>query len=50
MNDDLKEVRFDIYCDLCIYKDKPEKEDPCNECLNYGMMEETERPYYFKQA
>lgn len=30
-----KIVRFDIYCPMCIHKDDPETDDPCNECLNY---------------
>lgn len=28
-----KIVRFDIYCDTCKFKDVPETDDPCNECL-----------------
>lgn len=28
-----KEVYFDQYCNNCKYKDKLEKDDPCDECL-----------------
>lgn len=33
MEDVYKEVYFDKYCSTCKYKDLPEEEDPCDECL-----------------
>lgn len=42
--DDFKEVRFDIYCGKCEYSKKEGYEDPCNECLEQGMREGTEKP------
>ena len=43
-DENLKEVRFDRYCKLCINKDLEETKDPCNECLEYGMREGTVKP------
>ncbi len=44
-----KEVRFDIYCKTCKYAKLPEYYDPCNECLESGMNEETEKPVYWEE-
>ena len=33
MEDNYKEVYFARYCITCKYKDKPEEEDPCYDCL-----------------
>ena len=49
MNTNRKEVRFDIWCAKCKYKDLDEKHDPCNECLDEGGREETTKPLYFEQ-
>lgn len=45
-----REVRFDKYCETCKHKDKNEKEDPCNECLEYGYNTESEKPVNYKLA
>lgn len=31
---DYKEVRYDLYCGNCRFKDNPEDKEPCNECLS----------------
>ena len=49
MENNLKEVRFDIHCKKCKYSKLNESLDPCNECLETGMNEETEKPAYFKE-
>ena len=41
---ELKEVRFDVYCRSCKYHKYREEQDPCNECLEVGMREGTEKP------
>lgn len=46
---DLKEVRFDIYCQKCEHKNLEEKFDPCNECLNKFMNENSEKPLFYKE-
>lgn len=33
MEENNKEVRFDLYCETCRYYDLAESEDPCYECL-----------------
>ncbi|MBP5597726.1 MAG: hypothetical protein J6Y02_20310 [Pseudobutyrivibrio sp.] len=44
----LKEVKFAIYCPLCVYTDTPETEDPCNECLATPAREDSHRPEKYK--
>ena len=44
-----KEVKFDKYCKACKYEKLSEVKDPCNECLEYGMREGTEKPLYFEE-
>ena len=46
---DLKQVRFDKYCKLCRWDEKKEAYDPCNNCLEIGMREGTEKPEYFEE-
>jgi len=38
------EVRFDKYCSLCKNEKTPEEEDPCRECLNYPVNQQSEKP------
>ena len=47
MDESMQEVRFDLYCKLCIHKDLPEAADPCNECLEIGMREGSRKPEHF---
>lgn len=42
-----KLVMFDVYCSRCEYSGRPEKCDPCNECMDYGGREYSERPINF---
>lgn len=41
---DYKEVRFDIYCKTCKYKDAPEYESHCFGCLEEPMRYYSEKP------
>lgn len=43
------EVRFDIFCKKCKHGPLNEVKDPCNECLEYGMREGTEKPLCFEE-
>lgn len=45
----LKEVDFEKYCPLCVEADTDEVNDPCNECLDYGVNYETEKPVKYKE-
>lgn len=49
MQDQYKEVRFDIYCETCEYKDNPDKDDPCNGCLENPMNLYSEKPVNYKE-
>lgn len=44
-----KDVLFNKYCKTCKYGELSEVKDPCNECLEYGMREGTEKPLYFEE-
>lgn len=48
MNTQVKEVRFDIYCKKCVYKDMAETEEPCNECLTQGYNYESKKPVKYE--
>lgn len=39
-----KEVDFTTYCPKCKYEDVEDIKDPCNECLDYPMNENTVKP------
>lgn len=45
-----KIVEFDKYCDRCKYKDNPAVEDPCNECLDNPVNEDSYKPVKFEEA
>lgn len=47
--DQEKEVRFDIYCKKCKYKDLKEEEDPCWDCLVETVNVDSKKPVYFKE-
>lgn len=42
-----KIVKFEEYCKKCKYKNKPENEDPCWDCLTIPVNEDTYRPTEF---
>ena len=46
----LKEVRFDIWCPLCIYFDVDDTkgDEPCNECLTECARKNTTKPIKYK--
>lgn len=39
-----KIVRYDMYCKDCKYEKTEETEDPCNDCLNQPVNENTQKP------
>ena len=51
MNDEeYREVDFEEYCQECRYKDYPEEEEPCNECLSESYNHESFKPINFKDV
>ena len=42
-----KEVYFDGYCHKCMFKDKDEAEEPCDDCLEQAMNEFSHKPVKF---
>jgi hypothetical protein len=49
MEGNLKEVYFDQYCPTCENKDKPEGDDPCNECLDTPANVDSHKPINYKE-
>lgn len=47
--DNLKEIRFDIYCKKCKYFERAEKDDPCVDCLLETVNQNSKKPVYFKE-
>lgn len=43
------EVDFKKYCKLCKHEDKSDFEDPCNDCLDEPVNDESRKPLYFKE-
>lgn len=43
-----REVNFEKYCKTCKYEDRPEKCDPCNDCLAEGVNANSEKPVYWE--
>ena len=44
-----KDVNFKHYCAECKYSELKEFEDPCNDCLENGVRNGTEKPLYFEK-
>ncbi len=44
-----KEVDFEKYCKICKHEKLDEYKDPCNECLESGMNEGTEKPVLWEE-
>lgn len=47
--DEYKEVRFDVYCKKCKFKEIDGSKDPCNDCLAEPVNVQTEVPLYYKE-
>lgn len=50
MEDMYKEVRFDQYCESCEHRDKPESEEPCDECLSEPSNLYSNKPVNYKKC
>lgn len=44
-----KIVEFVEYCPKCEYINVEATEDPCNECLNHPVNEDSHKPINFKE-
>lgn len=44
-----KEVRFDLFCSKCVFRDIPQDEEPCNECLSGTTNLHSIKPIKFKE-
>lgn len=47
---EMKEVRFDLYCHKCKYHEIPEHEDPCDICLTETTNLHSEKPVCYEEA
>jgi hypothetical protein len=50
MDEGMKEVRFDIYCETCEYKDLKDEDEPCCDCLDEPANQHSHKPVYWKGA
>lgn len=49
MEDNMKEVYFNLYCNQCKHKDLDDTKDPCNECLSIPGRPNSHKPFYFEE-
>lgn len=49
MDNDYREVRFDIYCDKCKHDKLKEVDEPCLECLDNPTNEYSDIPINFEK-
>lgn len=47
---EMKEVRFDLYCHKCKYEDLPATEDPCDICLTETTNLHSEKPVCYEEV
>ena len=50
MEVDYQEVYFNDYCKTCIYKNKDEREEPCNECIEQPYVLNSHGPINYKKG
>lgn len=43
-----REVDYERYCKICLWKDTPDDDDPCNECLTQGWNNDSRKPICYK--
>ena len=43
-----KFVCFKKYCAMCVHKDTPETEDPCDHCLEEPINTDSHKPHKFE--
>ena len=44
-----KEVYFGEYCKTCENEKKKEEDDPCYDCLNNPVNEDSHKPIHYKE-
>ena len=49
MENQFKIVDFKKYCETCIHKSIDEVKDPCNECLDNPVNENSEKPVKYQK-
>ena len=45
-----KEVYYSLYCPKCRYKNVPENNEPCEECLTSSMRYASHKPMKFEKG
>lgn len=49
MQNHLKEVMFEIWCPKCKHRSKLEVEEPCDECLDWPVNEDSTKPIKWEE-
>lgn len=44
-----KEVFFYLYCPACKHENCADSEDPCDECLENPVNQDSHKPIFFKE-
>lgn len=50
LDSEYREVRYDIYCEQCKYKEEIDYESVCEECLDNPTNLYTDKPVKFEEA
>lgn len=50
MDDNMKLVNFEHYCEHCVNKEKSENEEPCDICLSIPARQYSHRPEKFVEV
>ena len=50
MNDGMKEVYFDQYCETCEHSKLAESEEPCSECLSEPVNQYSHKPVKYEKS
>lgn len=49
MKNNYKIVYFERFCNKCVHFKNSEADEPCRECLNHPVNEDSHRPTKFKK-
>ena len=49
MEGNMKEVRYDLYCEKCVHYEEPQDDDPCHYCLEEPAREYSHKPINFEE-
>lgn len=42
-------VDYEKYCPTCAHRDLDEAKDPCHDCLQHPVNDDSRKPFYWKE-